>query len=141
LVADGERRQKIDKILNVHEVCELNPFAVEASIAAYNESEDWLDELLSYLRDNYEYLVHFLKSHLPQLRVIPLQATYLVWIDCSLLQLSSAEIAATLLGKEKLWVNKGTLYGPGGEGFIRINIACPRDVLIEGLKRLQRALN
>jgi cystathionine beta-lyase len=140
LAADNERRRKIDKVLNVHEVCELNPFAVEALIAAYNESEDWLDELMSYLGDNYEYLVHFLKSHLPCLRVTPLQATYLVWVDCSALKKSAEEIAANLLEKEKLWINQGTIYGPGGEGFIRINIACPRDVLIEGLTRLRNAL-
>jgi cystathionine beta-lyase len=141
LAADDERRRKIDKVLNVHEVCELNPFAVETLIAAYNESEDWLAELTNYLGDNYEYLVHFLKRHLPGLRVTPLQATYWVWVDCSALQKSAEEIAARLLEKEKLWINEETIYGPSGEGFIRINIACPRNVLIEGLTRLRNAFS
>ena len=139
LAADEDVRGKIDKVLNIHEVCELNPFAVVALIAAYNESEVWLDELLRYLGQNYAYVVEYLARHLPDVRVIPLEATYLVWIDCSAFKLPAAQVAAFVLDDEKLWINEGTMYGQSGEGFIRMNIACPREILVEGLKRLNDA--
>ena len=133
-------RKKIDKALNVNEVCEINPFAVEALIAAYNEGEEWLEELRQYLLGNYNYLKRFFEEQLPQFPVLALEGTYLVWVDCSVLKQSSEEIVKVLLEKEMLWVNEGSMYGEAGEGFIRINIACPRQLLIEGLNRIARAL-
>lgn len=133
-------RKKIDKALNVNEVCEINPFAVEALIAAYNEGEEWLEELRQYLLGNYNYLKRFFEEQLPQFPVLALEGTYLVWVDCSVLKQSSEEIVKRLLEKEMLWVNEGSMYGEAGEGFIRINIACPRQLLIEGLNRIARVL-
>lgn len=140
LAADDETRKKIDKALNINEVCEINPFAVVALIAAYNEGEEWLEALKIYLYDNYLYLKNFVEKHLPQFPVLPLEATYLVWMDCSALQKSSVEIAKILLEKENLWVNAGAMYGEGGENFVRLNIACPRQLLAEGLNRIKNAL-
>lgn len=137
LAANEEIRKKIDKALNVNEVCEINVFAVEALIAAYNEGEEWLEELKLYLYGNYCYLKEFFSRHLSTLQVLPLEATYLVWIDCSALNRSSVNIAETLLEREKLWINAGTMYGSNGEGFIRLNIACPRPLLIEGLNKIK----
>ena len=133
-------RKKIDKALNVNEVCEINPFAVEALIAAYNEGEEWLEELRQYLLGNYNYLKRFFEEQLPQFPVLALEGTYLVWVDCSVLKQSSEETVKMLLEKEMLWVNEGSMYGKAGDGFIRINIACPRQLLIEGLNRIARVL-
>ncbi len=138
--ADTDMRMKIDKAINVNEVCDVNPFGVEALMAAYNDSEEWLEELKQYLFANYSYLRAYFAEYLPEFPVSILEGTYLVWVDCSVLNQSSDEIVKTLLEKEKLWVNKGSLYGETGEGFIRINIACPRQQLIEGLNRLRRVL-
>ena len=138
--ADTNIRTKIDKAINVNEVCDVSPFGVEALIAAYNDSEEWLEELKQYLFDNYNYLRAYFAEYLPEFPVSMLEGTYLVWVDCSVLNQSSDEIIKTLLEKEKIWVNEGSLYGEAGEGFIRINIACPRQQLIEGLNRLRRAL-
>lgn len=135
---DAEIRKKIDKALNVNEVCEINVFAVEALIAAYNHGEDWLEELKLYLYDNYTILTDYFKQNLPQLSVTKLEATYLVWIDCSTLKLSSKEIADLLLINEKLWINEGTMYGEAGEGFIRINIATQRENMMRGLERIKK---
>ena len=135
--ADIEIYKKIDKALNINEVCEINAFAVEAMIAAYNEGEEWLDALIPYLYGNYLYLKDFFADFLPQFSVLPLEATYLVWIDCSSLGMTSALIAETLLKKEKLRVNEGTMYGANGEGFIRLNIACPRELLVQGLNKIK----
>lgn len=139
LVANEDVRKKIDKALNVNEVCEINPFAVEALMAAYNEGGEWLGELVQYLHDNYNYLKDFFAVYLPHLMILPLEGTYLVWVDCSALKLPSAVIAKTLIEEQKLWVNEGTIYGSIGEGFIRLNIACPREMLIQGLNKMKDA--
>lgn len=138
--ADIDVYMKIDKAININEVCDVNPFGVEALMAAYNEGEGWLEELKSYLLANYNYLNTFFKEYLPEFPVMMLEGTYLVWVDCSVLKQSSKDIVEAILEKEKLWVNKGSLYGEAGEGFIRINIACPRQRLVEGLNRLKLAL-
>jgi cystathionine beta-lyase len=137
IAADEGMRKKIDKALNINEVCEINAFAVEALTAAYNQGEAWLEALKIYLWRNYVCLLDFFAQYLPQLKIIPLEATYLVWIDCTALSLSSADIARILLHKEKLWVNEGPLYGTAGEGFIRLNIACPRELLLKGLEKIR----
>jgi cystathionine beta-lyase len=138
LAADEAIRRKIDRALNINEVCEINVFALEAVIAAYNEGEEWLEELKKYLYDSYLYLKTYMHTALPDVNVLPLEATYLVWMDFSFTGQSSQRIAETLLREEHLWVNEGTMYGPGGEGFIRINIACPRPLLAEGLHRIKK---
>lgn len=140
IAADETLRRKIDKALNINEVCEINCFAVEALIAAYNEGGEWLDALKTYLWDNYRYLRDFFTEHLPAFTVLPLEATYLVWVDCRSLNSSSAGIVRTLLEQGKLWVNEGALYGDAGEGFLRINMATPRALLTEGLNRFKKAL-
>lgn len=139
VAADEKIRAKIDKALNINEVCEINAFAVEALIAAYNNGEDWLTSLKTYLYENYTVLTGFFKEYLPHLPVIKLEATYLVWVDCSALQQTSKEIAETLLAKEKLWVNEGTMYGEAGKSFIRINIATQRENLIRALEKIRNA--
>lgn len=139
-VADEDMRLKIDKAININEVCDVNPFGVEALIAAYNEGEGWLEELTGYLSVNYNYLKAYFMEYLPQFPVAALEGTYLVWVDCRILKQSSEKIVNKLLKKEKLWVNGGSMYGEAGEGFIRINIACPREYLIEGLNKLRHAL-
>lgn len=140
ICADEGMRIKIDKAININEVCDVNPFGVEALIAAYNEGAEWLEALKYYLSGNYNYLKAFFMEYLPKLPVVMLEGTYLVWVDCTALKRSSKEIADDLLKKEKLWVNDGGIYGEAGEGFIRINIACPRERLIEGLNKLRHAL-
>ena len=139
--ADADIRMKINKAININEVCDVNPFGVEALIAAYNDGAEWLEELNQYLFANYHCLRAYLDKYLPEFPVMPLEGTYLVWVDCSALKQSSENIVKTLLEKEKLWVNEGNLYGEAGEGFVRINIACPRQRLIEGLNRMRRALS
>lgn len=139
--ADTNIRMRIEKAINVNEVCDVNPFGIEALMAAYNNSEEWLDKLNHYLFANYNYLKNYFKEHLPQFPVIRLEGTYLVWIDCSVLKLPSKEIVKTLLKRGKIRVNEGSLYGEAGDDFIRINIAYPRQTLIDGLNRIRRALS
>ncbi|MCH5235268.1 MAG: pyridoxal phosphate-dependent aminotransferase [Muribaculaceae bacterium] len=138
---DEEMRKKIDKAININEVCDVNPFGVLATIAAYTEGEPWLTELIDYLQRNYEFLVSFFAEKLPDIPVVKLEGTYLVWIDCRKLGVSSGELEEKLIREGGVWLNPGSMYGDAGEGFMRINIACPRSRLEEGLNRLARALH
>lgn len=141
IVADDKAiRKKIDKAINVNEVCDVNAFAVTALIAAYNEGEDWLEELNNYLYENYTTLRKFFHRHLPQFPTLPLEGTYLVWIDCSASGKTGDMLAEQLLEQEGLMVNAGSLYGETGTNFIRLNIACPRQRLRDGLGKLQKVL-
>lgn len=139
IAADPVIRQKIDRMLNVHEVCEINPFGMESLIAAYTAGSPWLDTLNAYIYQNYLFLRQYIETQIPCLKVVEQEATYLTWIDCSQLAASDSFVK-DLLTREKLWVSSGTLYGEGGEGFFRMNIACPRQTLIEGLTRLKRGV-
>ena len=134
--ADKSIRSKIDKALNINEVCEINPFGVDALIAAYNEGEEWMEALKVYLYDNYLFLKDYFAQHFSQFPVIQLEATYLVWVDCAALQQPSTVIAEKLLAKANVQVNPGAMYGVGGDHFIRINIACPREILAKGLNKV-----
>lgn len=130
-------RRRINRAININEVCDLNPFGPEALIAAYNESEDWIDELCQYIKGNFDVLCTFFAERLPQLKVMPLEGTYLVWVDIRALGISSDELTERLYQEAKVWVSSGTIYSPtAGEGFIRINMACPRAMLLEGLERI-----
>ena len=140
IAADEGVRRRIDRAININEVCDVNPFGVIATIAAYNEGGAWLDALRKYLWENYEYLCRFFEQRLPQYPVLPLEGTYLVWIDCRASSIGPDATPLRLQEEQKLMVNSGTLYGPGGEGFIRLNIACPRTLLADGLERIAHVL-
>lgn len=138
---DAEIRRRIDRAININEVCDVNPFAPIAVKAAYNESEEWIDELNQYLCQNYQILNLFFSKELPQCKVCKLEGTYLVWIDVSALGIPVEQLCERLLNKGKVWVNPGTMYGTeSGKGYIRINLACPRNRLIEGLKRIKATI-
>ena len=138
---DAATRRRLDRAININEVCDVNSFAPEAVKAAYNDSEDWIDALNKYLWDNYRALCDFVAQHLPQWKVMPLEGTYLVWVDVSAALAESDDSVATycdkILEETKVWLNPGTMYGPkSGEGYLRINIACPRSLLMEALERI-----
>lgn len=128
---------KIHKIFEIQETSYPNSIAATALIAAYQNGKEWMQELKIYLNENYQYLLEFIKKNIPEIKVLPLEATYLVWLDCNSLNKTSDELSKILLEEQKIWVNAGTMYGATGEGFLRINIGCPREVLLEGLKRLK----
>ena len=137
IVAESaEQRRKIDRAINDNECCDVNPFGVAATIAAYNEGEAWLHALLAYLYDNARVTADWFKKTCPAVTFSRLEGTYLMWADCRSLRITSQTIEDELLAHEKVWINAGSHYGAAGEGFIRLNIAMPRARLMEGLKRL-----
>ena len=142
ICTNPEWRRRIDRAININEVCDVNPFGIVALQAAYNDSEDWLDALNLYLWENYKTLCDFFAREMSQLKVTRLEGTYLVWVDHSALGISTDEFFNRLLNEGRVWVSAGTMYGPQtGEGFIRINIACPRSQLNEALRRIASVVN
>lgn len=137
ICTDRETRRRIDRAVNINEVCDVNPFGPVALMAAYNHGEQWLDELNSYLWDNYTALCDFAAKHLPQWRVMPLEGTYLVWVDVSRCCDHVATYCDKLIQEAGVWLNPGTMYGAeSGEGFLRINIACPRSRMMQALSHI-----
>lgn len=132
---DNDLRSRIDKAININEVCDVNPFGVAATIAAYNEGVEWLNQLVDYLHGNYEAMAEFCRRELPEYPITRLESTYLVWMDCSSLGMPSDALEHALLEDARLWLNAGTMYGAEGEGYMRWNIACPRGVMLDGLNR------
>lgn len=119
----------------------LNIFGITGMQAAYQHGEAWLEELLVYLKENRDEIVDFIQANVPDINPIIPDSTYLIWLDCRKLGFSDDEIKDRLLNKGKLALEPGAKYGPGGEGFVRLNFACPRDTLREGLERLKKAFS
>ena len=140
VAADEDVRRRIDRAINIFEVCDVNALGFEALIAAYNDGEEWFDALREYIRQNYIYLQEFIAERLPEYSVLPLEGTYLAWIDCRAAGISSAALSERLESEFSLRLSSGTIYGTAGEGFMRLNMACPRALLAEGLRRLEKCL-
>lgn len=135
---NDEMRRRIDRAINLNEVCDVNPFGVLATIAAYNNGEEWLEQLLDYINGNYLFMKKYCAEHLPQFPLAKLEGTYLVWMDCRTLNTPTHELEERLIDEAKLWLNAGKMYGDEGEGFMRWNIACQRTRLIDGLERFRK---
>ena len=147
IATDPEVLRRIDRAINDNECCDVNVFGVAALKAAYNESGEWLDALRDYLYDNYLTVRDFLSRELPGVVCPPLEGTYLVWLDCRSYRREGEEeegfslrLNDYLRENAGLVLSCGTIYGTSGEGFQRLNIACPRERLKEGLRRLKKGL-
>lgn len=138
---DTEVRNRIDRAININEVCDVNPFGVIALQAAYSdEGYEWLTQLRAYISSNYDLLRERFARELPKCKVMRMEGTYLAWIDCSELHISSDEIEEMLIHENKVWVNAGSMYGTEGAAFIRINMACTSELLNEGITRIVNGL-
>ena len=142
---DAELRRRIDRAININEVCDVNPFGIAATIAAYNESEDWLDQLNRYVEKNFLLLrQRIAEEGQGMLTCMPLEGTYLGWVDCrrlcERLGVSSDQLQERLVRHAKVYLSSGSTYGAAGEGFLRVNLACPASTLQEGLDRIFKYL-
>lgn len=134
--ADAEIRARIDRAVNVHEVCDVNPFGLVATEAAYAQGGEWLDALRLYLWGNYQALASALAACSPLLTVMPIEATYLMWVDVRATGLSDEEFCQRLLDQQSVRLAPGSHYGRGGQGFVRINMATSRQRLLEAAHRI-----
>ena len=135
-VPNPNLRHKVWRGLNTDEVAEPNSFAVEAAVAAFMKGEAWLDSLREYIQENKNFVENFLKKEDLHIRLVPSQATYLLWLDCREMHGSAGEFTQYLREHTGLYLSEGKQYGENGSSFIRMNIACSRSRLEDGLKRL-----
>ena len=142
IVKDDTIRRRVDKAININEVCDVNPFGVIALQAAYTtEGEAWLAELGNYIFGNYQMARQMLEQSLPHCPVNTLEGTYLMWMNIQATGKTSQQVVDHLLRQGKVYVNPGTMYGEqAGEGYIRINLATRRELLREGIQRIIHSL-
>jgi cystathionine beta-lyase len=139
IVPEKHLRHKVWRGLNTDEVAEPNTFAIEVAIAAFTKCEYWLDELRSYIYENKKTVSEYIELNIPQLKLVPSQATYLLWINCE--KVGKSSYVADFIRKETgLYLTAGRQYRGDGDGFLRLNIACPRSVLKDGLERLKNGV-
>ena len=134
------RKQYDDYIESLH-LKGGNLFGITASEAAYNHGSEWLDALLDYLQGNIDFARTFLQENLPDIGLSPVEATYLLWLDFRKTGMTGEELHDFMIRKARVGGNDGTMYGPGGEGFVRLNIACPRRIVKEASTRIYNAFN
>ena len=142
IVIDNEEiRKKVDRQINTDEVAEPNVFAIPAAIASYTKGRAWLEQMRGYVFENRAIAEDYIAKHIPTLKAIHGEATYLLWVNCRQLTFDDRALVAFIHSSVKLRLNDGSEYGKTGEGFFRMNLACPKDRLMEGLKRLKRAID
>lgn len=139
-IPDRKIRQTFKDRLLANGLFGLNPFGTTACRVAYEEGAPWLEDLLRYLNNNLKALINHFDKNVPEIRVIQPQGTYLVWFDCRSLGLDKHQLRSLFLDQARVFLDEGGLFGPEGDGFQRINIACPRPLLMEALGRIVAAI-
>ncbi|MCL2446977.1 MAG: pyridoxal phosphate-dependent aminotransferase [Oscillospiraceae bacterium] len=140
-IANEDIRKKFIQGIDRTGYSQLNTMGLAAAQSAYEHGADWLAQLRVYLQGNLAFVRDFLQQHLPQIKLVEPQGTYLIWLDCSVLGLAQQQLDELIVNKAKLWLDSGTMFGPEGKGFQRINIACPRAVLAQALTQLKEAID
>lgn len=139
VVPDENLRHKVNRGLNTDEVAEPNVFAITAAVAAFTKGEAWLEELRSYLKANKDYVREYLALEIPEITAVPSDATYLLWLDCRKLIGDSTMLCRFIRSDSGLYLSDGKDYG-NGQSHLRMNVACPREQLREGLARLKKSV-
>ncbi len=133
-------RNRVVRAINTDEVAEPNTFSVTTAVAAFNDGGDWLDELMVYIDANRRYCEDYIEKNIPDIRLIKGEATYLLWVDCSGVTDDSSDLQKFIREKTGLYVSAGAVYGGDGKYFLRINIACPRALVEDGMARLKAGI-
>lgn len=141
IISDKEKRDKAVKQLNKQGASSLNTLAITALEAAYTQGESWLNELLVVLEEHKQYVEHMLETKTDELKVVRSEGTYLLWIDCRGLEMNDESLHEFMVKEAKVGLNQGIGYGEEGKQFMRINIACPKETLEDGINRIITAVN
>ncbi len=140
IVPNPELRERFFGWLKANELDEAHIFAHIATIAAFRHGEQWRRQMLAYVEDNIRFVEDFCREHMPQIRPVRPQASFLIWLDCRALGLSHDDLLELFIDKAHLALNDGEMFGPGGEGFMRLNVGSPRDYIRQALEKLERAV-
>ncbi len=141
IVPDAGLRERFYGWLQANELNEPTIFSPIATVAAFTQGDEWRRAMLSYVQDNIDYVIDYCREHLPAIRPLRPQASFLVWLDCRALGLDHDSLIDLFVNKARLALNDDEMFGPGGQGFMRLNAGCPRAILTEALTRLSTALN
>lgn len=141
VIADEQMREAFVKEKLLSGMSDPNIFGMDACEAAYTYGAKWVDELLDYLQGNIDFMKNFFANHLPEIKVIDPQGLYLVWVDMRSLGMNHDELEDFMLNKAYLWLDEGYIFGTGGDGFERFNVACPRSILQQALEQLETAIH
>ncbi|PID84646.1 MAG: cystathionine beta-lyase [Chloroflexi bacterium] len=141
IIPNRQLRLQFQKTMESASLMGANIFGIVATEAAYRHGEEWLKELLVYIAGNYHFMVDYIHKHLPMLKVLPLEGTYLAWVDCRALGLDADARQDLFLKKARLFLDEGELFGSEGLGFERFNLACPRAILAEALERMKSVID
>lgn len=136
-----EMKKEFDRFWMNMDIHRNNAFSSVAMEAAFNEGEEWLEQLLPYLSDNFDFIKDYCEKHIPKIKPTLPDATYLVWLDCRELGLGNEELRRFMIEKAKLGLNEGYTFGRSLSGYMRLNAACPRSVLEKALRQLEEAVN
>lgn len=139
VISNKEIRDKYHSFLKKRGLDEGNLFAYTATVSAYNECDVWLDEMLNYVQSNVDFVDSYLKNNIPEIKAILPEASFLIWLDCRSLNLSQNELVKLFVDKAGLALNDGSIFGPGGEGFMRLNVGSPKSILEKALSNLKNA--
>ena len=139
VISNKEIRDKYYSFVKKRGLDEGNLFAYTATVSAYNECDDWLDEMLKYVQSNVDFVDSYLKNNIPEIKAILPEASFLIWLDCRSLNLSQNELVKLFVDKAGLALNDGSIFGPGGEGFMRLNVGSPKSILEKALSNLKNA--
>lgn len=140
IASDPSLRKKLTDKIHTLSLHMQNYFSHSATIAAYNEGAEWLDQLLPYLKANIDYAIAYLRENAPEVAPMPTEGTYLLWVDARALNLKPKEMQRFMNGEAKVAFNEGSMFGDEGAGYVRINCACPRSILEEALRRFTGAI-
>ena len=139
-IPDPKLKSQFRKQVTAAGYSQLNIMGLVAAEAAYTHGEEWYQAMYQYVKENIAYTKQFVEERIPGVQLSPHEGTYLLWLDCSGLQLSAEELEDLIIKKAKLWLDSGNIFGEAGRGFQRINVACPRKILTEALERLEKAV-
>ncbi len=140
IIPDARLRQDYDRWLHDYHLWGMNPLAVTALVAAYNHGEEWLDQLLAYLKQNVDLACSFIQNEIPEITVRPPDATYLMWLDCRPLAMEGDALERFFVQEAGLGLDGGHQFGPGGSGFLRLNAAMPKSTLLAALEKMEHAI-
>jgi len=136
VVSDAKQRKAIKNVFENWHIHAANPFSITAFEAAYSHGENWLEQLMPYLEQTYQQVVALFEQQLPEITVLPCQGTYLLWLDCQAMKMSDEKLRHFFINDAKVGMNQGVSFGEVGSGYMRMNIAAPRQVIVEACQRI-----
>ncbi len=141
IIPNEKWRDRFNQSMNSLNIGSPNPFGILAAEIAYRDGEEWLEQVIDYLQGNLDFLIRYFQENIPQVKVIQPESTYLVWLDCRGLSVATDELDQFMLNKARVAMNEGFIFGEDGEGFMRMNIACPRSLLAKSLRQIEAAVH